>query len=55
MGGGGEGGRSQEQDHGQAIYAKIRYSVSSTLAIGCIVDQIWEDIFRHQYNGSQFY
>ena len=29
-----EGG-SQAQDHGQAIYAKIRYSVSSTFATGC--------------------
>ena len=29
-----EGG-SQTQDHGQAIYAKIRYSVSSTFATGC--------------------
>ena len=27
-----EGG-SQAQDHGQAIYAKIRYSVSSTLVV----------------------
>ena len=31
-----EGG-SQAQDHGQAIYAKIRYSVSSTFATGCRV------------------
>ena len=31
-----EGG-SQAQDHGQAIYAKIRYSVSSTFATGCIL------------------
>ena len=30
-----EGG-SQAQDHGQAIYAKIRYSVSSTFATDCI-------------------
>ena len=29
-----EGG-SQAQDHRQAIYAKIRYSVSSTFATGC--------------------
>ena len=29
-----EGG-SQAQDHGQAIYAKIRYSVSSTFAADC--------------------
>ena len=29
-----EGG-SQAQDHGQAIYAKIRYSVSGTFATGC--------------------
>ena len=29
------GGGSQAQDHGQAIYAKIRYSVSSTFATGC--------------------
>ena len=29
-----EGG-SQAQDHGQAIYAKIRYGVSSTFATGC--------------------
>ena len=29
-----EGG-SQAQDHGQAIYGKIRYSVSSTFATGC--------------------
>ena len=29
-----EGG-SQAQDHGQAIYAKIRYNVSSTFATGC--------------------
>ena len=29
-----EGG-SQAQDHGQAIYAKIRLSVSSTFATGC--------------------
>ena len=29
-----EGG-SQAQDNGQAIYAKIRYSVSSTFATGC--------------------
>ena len=28
-------GESQAQDHGQAIYAKIRYSVSSTFATGC--------------------
>ena len=28
-------GGSQAQDHGQAIYAKIRYSVSSTFATGC--------------------
>ena len=32
--GGGEGG-SQAQDHGQATYAKIRYSVLSTFATGC--------------------
>ena len=31
---GGPGG-SQAQDHGQAIYAKIQYSVSSTFAAGC--------------------
>ena len=31
-----EGG-SQAQDHGQAIYAKIRYSVSSTFATGCSI------------------
>ena len=31
----GVGGGSQAQDHGQAIYAKIRYSVSSTFATGC--------------------
>ena len=31
-----EGG-SQAQDHEQAIYAKIRYSVSSTFATGCSV------------------
>ena len=31
-----EGG-SQAQDHGQAIYAKRRYSVSSTFATGCSV------------------
>ena len=31
-----EGG-SQAQDHGQAIYAKIWYSVSSTFATGCSV------------------
>ena len=29
------GGGSQAQDHGQAIYAKRRYSVSSTFATGC--------------------
>ena len=29
------GGGSQAQDHGQAIYAKIRYSISSTFATGC--------------------
>ena len=30
------GGRgSQAQNHGQVIYAKIRYSVSSTFATGC--------------------
>ena len=29
------GGGSQAQDHGQAIYAKIRYSVSSTFTTGC--------------------
>ena len=29
-----EGG-SQAQDHGQAIHAKIQYSVSSTFATGC--------------------
>ena len=28
-------GESQAQDHGQAIYAEIRYSVSSTFATGC--------------------
>ena len=28
-------GTSQAQDHGQAVYAKIRYSVSSTFATGC--------------------
>ena len=28
-------GGSQAQDHGQTIYAKIRYSVSSTFATGC--------------------
>ena len=28
-------GASQAQDHGQAIYAKIQYSVSSTFATGC--------------------
>ena len=30
-------GASQAQDHGQAIYAKIRYSVSSTFATGCCI------------------
>ena len=36
--GGGTGvweGESQAQDHGQAIYAQIRYSVSSNFATGC--------------------
>ena len=28
-------GTSQAQDHGQAVYAKIQYSVSSTFATGC--------------------
>ena len=32
-----EGG-SETQDHGQAIYAKIRYSVSSTFATGCSME-----------------
>ena len=30
-----KGGGSQAQDHGHGIYAKIRYSVSSTFATGC--------------------
>ena len=34
-GGGGGGGGSQAQDCGQAIYAKIRESVSSNFATGC--------------------
>ena len=33
--GGGGGGGSQAQDYGEAIYAKIRHSVSSTFATGC--------------------
>ena len=31
------GGGSQAQDHGQAIYAKIQYSVSSTFATVCSI------------------
>ena len=47
-----EGG-SQSQDRGQAIYAKIRYSVSSTFVIGCsfqypIIDYIKPRGFRWQ-------
>ena len=33
------GGGSQAQDHRQAIYAKIRYSVSSTFATSCSLFQ----------------
>ena len=38
-----EGG-SQAQDHGQAIYTKIRYSVSSTFATGCNIEQTWNGL-----------
>ena len=38
-----EGG-SQAQDHGKAIYTKIRYSVSSTFATGCSIEQTWNGL-----------
>ena len=38
-----EGG-SQAQDHGQAIYTKIRYSVSSTFATGRSIEQTWNGL-----------
>ena len=48
-----EGG-SQAQDHGRAIYAKIRYSVSSTFATGCGFNKeiLREAICNDEFSGS---
>ena len=35
---------SQAQDYGLAIYTKIQYSVSSTFATGCSIEQTWKGL-----------
>ena len=48
-----EGG-SQAQDHGRAICAKIRYSVSSTFATGCGFNKeiLHEAICNDEFSGN---
>ena len=48
-----EGG-SQAQDHGRAVCAKIRYSVSSTFATGCGFNKeiLQEAICNDEFSGN---